>query len=464
VELGLLSEADNQRQLSVASRLAKGEPVGPYTLKVNSHDGRTVWLEAFPVPLKQNDDVYAIQVITRDITKRRLAEEKIRLRNEELTVLNDIAAAVSQSLNLQDVLNAVLEEIVVVLNADGGLIYLLDKDQQTFIPTIHRGLSPGVLQEVGGFKLGEGLSGRAAQAGRPLFVPDLTQDSRNISPTAVKDGLQSLVSVPLEARGKVCGVITIVSQHKEHFAPERLSMLTAIGSQTGVAIENARLFEEVRAGGERLQALSRRLVEVQENERRYVARELHDEIGQALTGLKLLLDIATSAPGESAKSNLREALKSVNELLQQVRDLSLDLRPSMLDDLGLLPALLWHCGRYTTQTNVRVDLRHASLEERRFRPEVETAAYRIVQEALTNVARHAGVNEVTVRLWIERDTLIVQIEDQGSGFDPQDPAIADVGSGLNGMRERVALLGGKLMIDSKPGAGARLTAELPLGE
>ena len=199
MELDLLSEADNQRQLGVFSRLAKGEPVGPYTLKISSHDGRTVWLEAFPVPLKQNGDVYAIQVIARDTTKRRLAEEKIRLRNEELTVLNDIAGAVSQSLNLQDILSAVLEEIMVVLNADGGLIYLLDKDRQTFVPTIYRGLSPGVLQEEGGFKVGQGISGRAAQAGRPLFVPDLTQDSRNISPTAVEDGLRSLVSVPLES-------------------------------------------------------------------------------------------------------------------------------------------------------------------------------------------------------------------------------------------------------------------------
>jgi signal transduction histidine kinase len=149
--------------------------------------------------------------------------------------------------------------------------------------------------------------------------------------------------------------------------------------------------------------------------------------------------------------------------MAQVRNLSLDLRPTMLDDLGLLPALLWHCGRYTDQTGVHVDLRHTNLEGQRFRPEVETAAYRIAQEALTNVARHAGVDNVTVRLWIEQDTLSVQVIDQGAGFDPDDPLISDTSSGLVGMRERAVLLGGELTIESAPGAGTCLTAKLPLG-
>jgi len=134
----------------------------------------------------------------------------------------------------------------------------------------------------------------------------------------------------------------------------------------------------------------------------------------------------------------------------------------MLDDLGLLPALLWHCGRYTDQTGIHVDFRHTNLEGRRFRPEVETAAYRIVQEALTNVARHAEVNEAQVRLWSEQDVLNVQVVDQGVGFDPGDPLIADVSSGIVGMHERAVLTGGELTVESAPGAGTRLTAELPL--
>jgi signal transduction histidine kinase len=135
----------------------------------------------------------------------------------------------------------------------------------------------------------------------------------------------------------------------------------------------------------------------------------------------------------------------------------------MLDDLGLLPALLWHFERYTAQTGVRVNLEHAGVEQR-FGPDVETAAYRIVQEALTNVARHAAVGEVTVRLWAHPERLNLQIEDQGAGFDPRAALAASASSGLVGMRERATLAGGWLVIEAAPGSGARLLAEFPLGD
>jgi PAS domain S-box-containing protein len=459
-ELGLLPEKDIPRQLATLSRLAKGEKAGPYELRIR--EGREArWLEVFPVALKKDGAMYALQVIARDITKRRWAEEKIKQRNEELTVLNTIAAAASQTLELQEVLKASLQETMMVLNAGGGIVYLFDEDSQSFVPTIHQGLSPDVLDEISSFKLGEGVLGRTAQNRHPLFVPDIRGDPKNTTLATISEGWCSLVCVPLETVGKVVGVMTILSREKGQLAPERLSILTAIGNQVGVAVENAQLFKAVSLGRERLQILSQRLVEVQESERRTIARELHDEIGQALTGLKLVLDMAARSPGEDIGESLREALTLVDGLMTQVRDLSLDLRPTMLDDLGLLPALLWHCGRYTDQTGVHVDFRHTNLEGRRFGPKVETAAYRIVQEALTNVARHANVDKVTVRLWAEQDTLNVQIADQGAGFDLEQ-AMAEESSGLVGMRERAVLLGGELTIESTPGAGTRLMAELPL--
>jgi signal transduction histidine kinase len=131
----------------------------------------------------------------------------------------------------------------------------------------------------------------------------------------------------------------------------------------------------------------------------------------------------------------------------------------MLDDLGLLPALLWHFERYTAQTRVRVRFEHHGLERRLPSPEAETAAYRIVQEALNNVARHAGVGEVAVRIALDRGAFRLQIEDRGAGFDPEAVLASGVGCGLSGMRQRAALLGGRLAITSAPGAGTRLTAE-----
>ncbi len=213
----------------------------------------------------------------------------------------------------------------------------------------------------------------------------------------------------------------------------------------------------------RLRTLSRRLLDVQESERRFIARELHDEIGQLLTGLKLSLEMTTRLPADAVEANRQQAQALVTELMERVSRLSLELRPTMLDDLGLLPALVWHLNRYTTRTDVKVDFKHRGVEGRRFAPEVESSAYRIAQEALTNVARHAGVNEVRVRLWSERQKLGIQIEDHGCGFDPKPTLAAGISGGISGMRERAALLGGQLTIESAPGAGTRLMVELPVG-
>jgi PAS domain S-box-containing protein len=226
--------------------------------------------------------------------------------------------------------------------------------------------------------------------------------------------------------------------------------------------ERKRAQEKLQQYAARLRTLSHRLMETQEAERRHLARELHDEIGQLLTGLKLSLDATARARGDGAARALDEARALVHELAARVRDLSLRLRPTMLDDLGLLPALLWHFERYTAQTGVHVALRHAGLE-RRFAPGVETAAYRIVQEALTNVARHAGVMEVAVGLWADPAVLVIRIEDRGDGFATDGGRGPGPTSGLAGMRERAVLLGGGLSIESRPGLGTCLTAELPLG-
>jgi signal transduction histidine kinase len=228
--------------------------------------------------------------------------------------------------------------------------------------------------------------------------------------------------------------------------------------------ERRRAEDALRDYAERLKILSRRLMEVQEAERRNIARELHDEISQVLTGLKLSLEMCARLPADKAGASLDQAQMLVNELMARARRLSLDLRPGMLDDLGLLPTLLWHIEHYTVQTLVRVTFKHRGLEGRRFAPEVETAAYRIAQEALTNIARHAGVTEATLRVWTQDHSLTIQVEDRGKGFDPEAATAANDTSGLAGMRERAILLGGKLAIESHPGLGTLLTAELEIGE
>ncbi|HET6977160.1 MAG TPA: PAS domain-containing protein [Pyrinomonadaceae bacterium] len=230
----------------------------------------------------------------------------------------------------------------------------------------------------------------------------------------------------------------------------------------GFDISDLKIAEEaLKKSAEQLKTLSRRLMEVQEMERRNIALELHDEIGQVLTGLKLTLEVSTKLPPAEVGDSIVQASGLVNELMARVRKLSLDLRPGMLDDLGLLPTLLWHIEHYTAQTHVKVNFKHSGLERERFAPEVETVAYRVVQEALTNVARHANVAEATVRVWTHQGTLSIEIVDGGNGFD-LETVVARETSGLAGMRERAMLAGGQLKIESTVGEGTRLLAELSI--
>lgn len=199
------------------------------------------------------------------------------------------------------------------------------------------------------------------------------------------------------------------------------------------------------------------LVAIQETERRRIGRELHDEIGQALTGLKLLLEALPRQPELRVEKSLRSAREVIADLMTRVHDISLQLRPAMLDDLGLLPALQWHVERYQSKTGLRVAFTHSGLN-RRFTTGVETVAYRIAQEALTNVARHAGVPDARLRVWAAGEALSVEVEDRGRGFDP--PRVES--NGLVGMRERALLVGGRLIVDTGPGRGTRIMATLPI--
>lgn len=231
-------------------------------------------------------------------------------------------------------------------------------------------------------------------------------------------------------------------------------------------VERTRLLEdeiaERRKAELRLQALSLKLLEIQEDERRQIARELHDEIGQELTGLRYLIEMAQCLPAEATGKPLQQSYELVVGLMEQVGRLSLELRPTLLDDLGLLPTLLWYFDRYSSQTGVRVRLKHQGLDGIRFSPEVETAAYRIVQEALTNVSRHSNVREVDVALWVAQSVLGIQVQDRGCGFDLDQALASGDSSGLSGMRERARLLGGKLSIESNLDNGTCLLAELPV--
>jgi signal transduction histidine kinase len=235
----------------------------------------------------------------------------------------------------------------------------------------------------------------------------------------------------------------------------------ALVSQAAVAIQNAWLFQQVRAGRERLQSLSHRLVEIQENERRYISRELHDEAGQALTSLMVslrLLEREAERP-EAIVAGVSELIRMVDGVLENLHRLAVDLRPASLDHLGLVAALRQYTETISDQAGLVTRFETLGPIDR-LPLDVETALYRIVQEGLTNVIRHAHATRADVLLERRGDKLIVIIEDNGVGFD-LTTALQSGHLGLVGLRERAEMLGGALAVESAPDFGTTLLLEVP---
>jgi len=222
---------------------------------------------------------------------------------------------------------------------------------------------------------------------------------------------------------------------------------------------------KLKESRQRLQVLSRRLVEVQETERRHLARELHDEIGQALTAAEMNLQAVLESPGtEELTPRLRESLELVDRVLKQVHDLSLNLRPAMLDDLGLEPALRWYAKRQAALAGLKAEIRSEPME-RRLDPMIETECFRVAQEALTNVVKHAKAHALTVELSQNGEQLHLSVRDDGVGFDVarvREQAVQGASLGLLSMEERAALAGGGLQYHATPGHGTEVHAWFPL--
>lgn len=259
--------------------------------------------------------------------------------------------------------------------------------------------------------------------------------------------------VPFYVDGRAVGTIWAISHDEDRkFDREDLRQLESLGRFASAAHQAVRADVAL--------ARSHQMVDVQERERLRLARELHDEIGQVLTAISLSLGAAKRARRDP-HPGLEQALRLTNELMEQVRNLCSTLRPPMLCDFGLLATLEWHFEIYKERFKIAVNFKQAGLEGRRFSPELEIAAYRIVQEALTNVARHAAVPSADVEMTADERALVVTIRDRGAGFDPKATS-ARTTAGIGGMQERAAMVGGWLKVESAPGEGTRVMAKLPL--
>jgi signal transduction histidine kinase len=296
-------------------------------------------------------------------------------------------------------------------------------------------------------------AGRVLERGRSERVDSVLEDPEIDQAMTRRLGVHSALYVPLVVRGKAFGVVIAHDKRGAAtpvFTEDDLRLAETLAARAAIAVAQS---EQVGRD------VVRRVVEAQELERARLARELHDETGQALTSILLGLKPLEGAAETDAA---REAVAAVRELvvgtLQDVRRLAVQLRPSALDDFGLVPAVEHLAETLREGSGLAVEL-DARLGEERLPPASETALYRVVQEGFTNVLKHAGASRVRVALRREDGTAIAIVEDDGGGFDPA--ATGDDALGLQGMRERLSLLGGRLRVESSRGAGTRLVAEVP---
>jgi signal transduction histidine kinase len=370
--------------------------------------------------------------------------------SEQLEALNELGSALATEIELPRLLELTARRLreligarllaIALPRADGTLaIEAADGERADEIV--------GLQLEPAGSK-----SGRVLERRRSERVDSLLEDPEVDYGIGRPIGARTGLYVPLIVRDRAIGVIVAHDKRGDdpRFTQEDQRLTETFASRAAVAVDQSH-----RVAGDAL----RRVVEAQELERRRLARELHDQTGQELTSVLLgLKSVEDAADPEARTRALTRVREQVIETLHDVRRLAVELRPKALDDFGLVPALERLGQTFVDQTGLKLDV-EAQLGEKRLPSEIETALYRMVQEALTNITKHAGAHSVSIVLRGAQGIVTAVIEDDGCGFDP---GATGSGTGLDGMRERLSLIGGRLKIETRLGFGTTLVAVVPL--
>ncbi len=405
----------------------------------------------------------------------------------EAQLLSRVIDTISAGLDLGRMLPGVAKLVTETTGTDVCFVHLLDERGRTL--RLH-GATPPFDDLVGKIELGlgEGVSGWVASHGEPaVILDDKTADPRyRYIPALRGEEFTSMVSVPIVTPlGHLVGVLNVHTRMRREFTSADVELLRSVAGLVAGAIENARLHRRLTEREEALERFAERTVEWQEHERRRLAGEIHDGISQRIVSLFFHLSAAADAiptSPEVAAEQVARAQELATAALDETRSAIAGLRPPILDDLGLA-ASLESLGHSFPQLDVQVEATRSRMAEH-----VETAVYRTAQEALQNVAKHANAHSVRIRLYLQRGKMVLEVTDDGAGFDQAAPVAAGLtstgpggagtggigpagtgtggreptGFGLAGMRERAELLGGKLELSSGPGRGTTVRLTVPL--
>ncbi|GFP43112.1 two-component system, NarL family, sensor histidine kinase DegS [Candidatus Hakubella thermalkaliphila] len=415
------------------------------------------------------DDLALVSALASEIA---IAIENARLYEEtkqkvmELSALHDVAKSTASTLKLEKLLALIIEKTAQVLHVPMCALKLIDKKTEELTVMASSGLTKEYIEGLRS-RVGEGITGWVAKEGKPLAVSDVTKDSRYRYLGAAKRGhIRAMLCVPLIIRKGTIGVLSVYAPSPHYYTDDEVNLLSTLASQTAIAIENARLYEEISYQRGALEQLMAKTIQTQEDERKIVGLEVHDVISQAIASLfyriqtcERLLDLDV----KRAREEFSEMKRMAQGTLDDVTRLMFNLRPPHLEDLGVFPALRRYVDQYQRENAISVEM-EVKGRRKRFHPSVEITIYRIVQEALTNVRKHAEARRVALKFEVNQETIHGLIEDNGKGFNP-NPFLtkgeAEGHLGLLGMKERATLLGGTLDVKSSPGKGTAVCFEIP---
>jgi PAS domain S-box-containing protein len=429
-------------------------------IRTKSGEIRTAVFSLVPIQMGSEPCLLSI---AHDITERKRAES---LLTGEKRVLEMISSGETLATVLESIARLVEEQRPGMLCS----ILLLGKSRKTLHHGAAPSLPPSYVQAIDGIAIGPtvGSCGTAAFLEKTVIVSDISSDPlwAMYRDLALPHGFRACWSMPIFSSDKLV-LGTFAQYHRAPQSPtdDDLRLVERFCDLAGIAIERARAEEVLREANQSLRTLSRQLLQVQEDDRRAIARDLHDEIGQSLTAIKLNVERAQRASDRAARDRImKDCLQITEGVLNQVRNLSLDLHPSILDDLGLAYALKWYADRQAERAGLNIEVA-ADLSLPRLSHDIEIGCFRIAQEALTNVVRHAKARRASVTLKRGTTTVELRVQDDGIGFVVDTVPSAATGAasvGLASMQERARLLGGEVRVKSVLRQGTEVIATLPL--
>jgi len=400
--------------------------------------------------------------LRQEVEQLRQAQTRAQERIAALRVLQQIAQSLSSELDLERLLRKILRSALEVMQASAGSLLLSDDAAGELVFEVIEGGGKDVLEHRR-MKNNEGIAGWVYTHGQPLIVDDVKRDERFYSGFDEKSGFRtvSLICVPLIAKGQKIGVLEVLNKVSgEHFDENDLDVLTTLAAQSATAIENARLYRDLREERDRILA-------VEEQVRKELARGLHDGPAQLLSAMimniKFLHELLDKDPPR-ALEELTNVEKLSGRALRQVRNMLFDLRPVMLETQGLIPALRSYAERLKEpgDVNIHLDVEGLTLT---LSPKTAATIFSIVQEAVNNIKKHARAKNIWMALERRDDHLLVSIRDDGQGFDVSqvERTYGERGSlGLLNMKERAELVSGKISIESALGKGTTVQLQVPL--